>query len=291
VQGSHSYELQFFRLSIFQCDGNEPCKRCTSRVETFACIYEIHSKNAKEELIKQIKELKAKDHMTEQILHALSTDEKVPEILDQLKNGHAYADIVQWLEQFSMDVSSIPSPWESQYSMFEASDHEMGPTGLTRGPWTTVISDSAVLDDLLQLYFVWVHPVHTLFNKDRFLDSYKRYSEDYCSSILVNALCSMACHLHLVIDEDEIDFEHLGLEFSDAAKTDIDAEDKTVTTIQAFAVMFLVDCSRANALRATSYLKIASTMLTEIEYSETEGFQEVWKDTVSGVRNLNVLVP
>ncbi|PVH71891.1 hypothetical protein DL98DRAFT_88046 [Cadophora sp. DSE1049] len=60
-----------------KCDSNKPCKRCATRVETSECIYEIHIKHPKEELVEQIKELRAKDHMTEQILQALSTNEKV----------------------------------------------------------------------------------------------------------------------------------------------------------------------------------------------------------------------
>jgi hypothetical protein len=188
-----------------------------------------------------------------------------------------------------LDESENLSPGESQHSPCEASDHESGDFGST-SVWTTVISDSAILDHLLQLYFTWVHPVHTLFNRDRFLESYKSHSAEFCSEILINALCSMACHLQSARSGDEADFGQLGLEFSDAVRADIDAEDKTVTTVQAFAVMFLVDCSRCNALRASSYLRTASNILASIETLEIEGFQDVWNDTVRGVHNLNVSV-
>jgi hypothetical protein len=241
--------------------------------------------------VKQIKELQAKEHLTDQILEALCADEDVPEILDRLKNGQTCEGIVEWLGRSPMDDDlEILSPRESQHSTLEAEDHEMGGMGSASFLWTTVTFDTGLLDHLFQLYFSWVHPVHTLFNEDRFADSYRRHSKDYCSPILVNALCAMACHLHLVANEDEINIEQLGVEFSDAVKADIDAEDKTVTTIQAFAVMFLVECMRANALRAASYLKTATSVLTGVEYLEIEGLREVWKDTVRGVRNLNVSV-
>ena len=160
----------------------------------------------------------------------------------------------------------------------------------TSSNWTTVTSDSAVLDHLFQLYFAWIHPVHTLFSESRFVDSYKRQSNTYCSSALVNAICGMACHLHSVADTDEVDFMQLGEDFSDTVRKNIKPEDRSVTTVQAFAVMFLVDSARGNGLRGSSYLKVATSSLSRVAYQESDGFAEVWKNTIRGIQNLNVLV-
>jgi hypothetical protein len=243
-----------------QCDGKKPCKRCATRVETSECIYEIHIKHAKEELVKQIKDLRAKDHMTEQILQALSTDEKVPEILERLKNGETYESIVEWLGRAPIDDFETLSPRLSQHSTFEASDYEMSGVASTR--WTTVTSNTAVLDHLFQLYFAWVHPVHTLFSEGHFVDNYKRQSGNYCSSNLVNAICAMACHLHTA-EGDDLDFDQFGTDFSDAVRSDIDADDKSIATIQAFAVMFLVECARGNGfvLFASGYQQFVERRL------------------------------
>ena len=139
----------------------------------------------------------------EQILYALSTDERVSEILRRLKNGETYDSIVEWLGRASMDDFDISST-------FVASDHEMG--GVSSSfQWTAVTAESAVLDHLFQLYFSWVHPVHTLFSEGHFVDSYKRQSHQYCSSLLVNSLCAMACHLHTSANTDEVDFGQLRL--------------------------------------------------------------------------------
>ncbi|TVY82922.1 Nitrogen assimilation transcription factor [Lachnellula suecica] len=271
-----------------KCDGKRPCGRCASRLENTECVYEVHIKHAKEELVKQIKELKAKDHLVEQILQALSTDEKVPEILDRLKKGETYESIVEWLGRSPIEDFETMSPRTSQHSTFDVSDHEMG--GMTSGSskWTTVSSDSGVLDHLFQLYFAWVHPVHTLFSEGHFVDSYKRQSSNYCSSVLVNAICAMACHLHSTAETDDLDYVRLGEDFSDAVRNNISPEDRRITTIQAFAVMFLVDSARANGLRASSYLKVAINSLSNVAYQESEGFAEVWKNTIRGVQNLNV---
>ncbi|PVH73256.1 hypothetical protein DL98DRAFT_431669 [Cadophora sp. DSE1049] len=271
-----------------KCDGNKPCKRCATRVETSECIYEIHIKHAKEELVKQIKELRAKDHMAEQILQALSTNEKVPEILERLRNGSAYDGIVEWLGHSPVADFETLSPRESHHSTYEPSDHEMGGVGASKPFWTTVTSDTSILDHLFQLYFAWIHPVHTLFSEGRFADSYGRHVETYCSSVLVNSVCALACSLHSAVDGDDVDYERLGAEFSDAARTILEPDDSRLTTIQAFAVMHLVDCAHGNALRAAAYLRISTVSLPRASFQENDGFAESWKATVRGIRNLNI---
>jgi hypothetical protein len=71
---------------------------------------------------------------------------------------------------------------------------------------------------------------------------------------------------------DEVDFECLGTEFSDAVRAGINVEDKSITTRQAFAVMFLVDCARASGLRASSYLEVATNNLASVAFLESDGF-------------------
>ncbi|KAH6701272.1 putative nitrogen assimilation transcription factor nirA [Leptodontidium sp. MPI-SDFR-AT-0119] len=205
--------------------------------------------------------LRVKDHLTRYILQALSTDEKVPDILGWLKHGETYQSVVEWLGRALMDEFETLSPRESRHSAFEGSDHEMSGVSST-SRWTSVTSDT-------------VHLVHTLFSEDRFADSYKRQLDNYCSSILVNAICAIACHLSSTAEADETDLEQLGGEFSDVVCANIDPGDKRITTVQAFAVMFLVDCARANSLRASSYLRVATNSLSGFLCQESEGFAEV----------------
>jgi hypothetical protein len=232
----------------------------------------------------------AKDNLTEQILQALSSDEQVPEIIERFRNGETYNSIVEWLGRSPVADFNTLSPQESQHSAFETSDHDMDSLSSPIFQWTSVTSDTAVLDHLFQLYFAWVHPVHTLFSEGHFVDSYMRHSTGYCSPNLVNSICAMACHLHSVADADEVDFEHLGTDFSDAFRASIDAGDTSITTIQSFAVMFLVDSARASSLRASSYLKLATESLSIVVDLDSDTFQEVLGHTTRGIINLNVSV-
>lgn len=241
--------------------------------------------------MKQIKELKGKNHLQEQILQAFasgSDDEKIPELVERLQRQEQYESIVEWLGRSSIEDLDTLSPRESQQPQLDASDHEMG--GVSTGWWTTVTKDKAVLDHLMQLYFAWIHPVHTLFDEGHFVDDYSRQLENYCSSVLVNSMCALACHLHPQVEGEDVDYEQLGMEFSDAARIGIDPVESSLTMVQTFAVMFLVDCARANGLRGSSYLRVATSNLRNIVHQENKGFADVWRSTVRGIRNLNMSV-
>jgi hypothetical protein len=121
-------------------------------VKTSLCVYEIHIKHAKEELVEQIKELRVMNRVAEQILNALSTDKQVPEILQRLRNGETYNSIVEFLGRALLEEHDTGSPRESQDSTFEVSDHEMGGISSTFRR-ILVTSDLVVFDHLFQLYF------------------------------------------------------------------------------------------------------------------------------------------
>ncbi|KAI9742923.1 MAG: hypothetical protein M1818_003652 [Claussenomyces sp. TS43310] len=277
-----------------KCDGKRPCARCASRADDAGCLYEVHVKHAKEELVgrindldKQVKNLRSKNHLTEQILTALVVDAETSEILRRLKNDETYDSIVGWLGRKPMHEYDTSSTKGSQHSPIETSDEEMG--GLsTTFRWTKVTTEDAILDHLFQLYFAWVHPVHTLFSEGHFSDSYQNQSYRFCSPTLVNAVCAMACNLHTRSADDEIDFEQLGRKFSEAARTNINAMDRSLTSVQAFAVLFLVESARGKCLRASSYLQIATHNLSHIAIQDHDSFCQPLRDTTRGIQCLNI---
>ncbi|TAQ83428.1 hypothetical protein B7494_g8248 [Chlorociboria aeruginascens] len=270
-----------------KCDGRQPCSRCALRPDAPDCIYILHSKHAKEELIKEAEELKAKYGLAKSILEALRNDEMVPEILERLKRGDKYEDIIERVGRTPDDDYETMSPSESQHSPFEASDQEGGGAG-SAVSWTTVDPRQPVIDHLFQLYFSWVHPVHTLFDEGRFAQSHNHNVGEYCSSILVNALCAMACHLHRNKHDDHSNLGSLGEGFIEAVQAEIHPDDYKLTTVQACGVMFLVDCAEGRGLRGASYLKHALSILPSVIQLDSEGFAEVWATTIRGIRNLSI---
>ena len=75
-------------LTVYlKCDGKRPCRRCETRAKARECTYETHLKHAKEDLVKQIKELRASNTISQSILHALLLGTKAAEVLEMLGKG------------------------------------------------------------------------------------------------------------------------------------------------------------------------------------------------------------
>ncbi|KFY05406.1 hypothetical protein O988_00017 [Pseudogymnoascus sp. VKM F-3808] len=271
-----------------KCDGNAPCSRCTTRTDTLPCVYEAHTKHAKEELVKQIRELRAKNRLSERIFKTLQNSKKAPDILRALNNGESIEGIAQNLDRPHMEEQDGFSPVGSPPSVVGGSGYEPGTQIMPGSSWTTVTHDSTALDHLFQLYFAWVHPVSTLFSEGHFVDSYKGQKQRHCSSPLVNAICALACHFHTHSKASELDYDQLGVHFSDAFLAGFEPDDKSITTIQAAAVMFLVELGRGFGLRASSYLRLATESIAEFSGSSNDELPVVLKNTIQGIRCLNV---
>ncbi|KFY07189.1 hypothetical protein V492_07369 [Pseudogymnoascus sp. VKM F-4246] len=271
-----------------KCDGNTPCSRCTTRAETSPCVYEVHIKHAKEELMKQIHELRTKNRLSERIFKTLQSSEKAPDILRALNNGESIESIAANLVRPGTEEQDGFSPIGSPSSALGGSEYELGAQVMSGFPWTTVTHEKATFDHLFQLYFAWVHPVSTLFSEGQFVDSYKSQRTRHCSSPLVNAMCALACHFHTHSEDSELDSDHLGSQFSEAFLAGFEPDDKSITTIQAAAVMFLVELGRGFGLRASSYLRLATEGIAEFSASPNDELPFVLKQTIQGIRCLNV---
>lgn len=205
----------------------------------------------------------------------------------QLHSGESYESIVSFLGRTAVDDYS----GLSSNSGLEISDHEQnGSANLrpTHQMWTTISTDEGILDHLFQLYFAWIHPVHTLFHEGYFVNSYKGRQQQYCSPILVNSICAMACHLHSDTNNSHTETELLGSRFADTARAQIDISDRSITTVQALAVLFLFDSARGQSLKATQYLANASNRLVKVIHQDSEGFADVFNNTYNGLRILSV---
>lgn len=133
--------------------------------------------------------------------------------------------------------------------------------------WTAVSSSQTLLGHLFDLYFTWVHPLHMLFSENDFRDSYTNNDETYCSSALVNAICSMACHLMDPNDTDgDVDVDKLANGFMNQARQEVKPQNYTyLTSVQALAVMYLADLSSGKARSATGYLRASVEFLKAAE--------------------------
>lgn len=153
-------------------------------------------------------------------------------------------DVVQTIERRKHDFSYTITP--------DASSMQ----------WTKVSSSPRLIKHLLELYFTWVHPLHMLFSELDFRQDFRMHRQTYCSSSLVNAICAMSCHLlDSEVGDEAIghgDASTLREGFMDEARASLTVDNfRQMTSIQTFAIMYLVDLSSGKARSAAGYLRSA----------------------------------
>ncbi|KAL5346646.1 hypothetical protein ACLOAV_008353 [Pseudogymnoascus australis] len=256
------------------------------KAEALPCDYEVNIKHAKEELLKRIHELSAKDKLTDFILDALlSDDQMASDVLRALRDGDSHERIVEWMGLVSVKEQRDLWPIDASHSSDGSSEDGGQQSDL---PWTYVTRNPTILDDLFQVYFAWIHPVCTLFSEKHFAQSYKTQNHQHCSALLVNAMCALACHFHTPSEDHDEEYDQLGIRFAEAFRADFDTADESITTIQATAVMFLVDFAGGFGLRASSYLRLASEKIAEVSSTTVGELSDSLKNTIQGIRCLNV---
>ena len=228
--------------------------------------------------MKQITDLRAKDRQSERIYRAVRSEAFGSRVFEALKKGDSFEDILEWLPADHHDYNGY-SPSVLNHDMHHEPCY-----------WTSVKgADAGTVQHLLQLYFTWVHPVHTLFGEHQFCEAFQNRSAAFCSSLLVNAMCALACSLRSDSEaESRTVFDRVGENFAAAFEKEFDPTDKRLTTIQATAIMFLVELSRGKA-SSGPYLKLATENIIEVSGPLSNSMPSlICKPTIQGIRNLNV---
>ena len=200
----------------------------------------------------------------EEIMHFLKENGHGNEIIDRLKRGDTIEQISLWLRQLHVHDFHIASPTterninqaiEQLHRDFAEKPYQLH--------WTSVVKLPRLVEHLINLYLTWIHPVHMLFDQRRFLHSFQSRTDEYCSVSMVNVICAMACHLL----HDSWDINVTRREFTSSLRdrfmyetkvSVLDDQDyKKMTTLQTYAIMFLVDLSSGRGLFASSHLRLA----------------------------------
>ena len=206
-----------------QCDGNDPCSKCNSHPGS-ECIYEVNTRVSKEEMKREIIDLRRSHSLAMRVLNALAADRSVPRILKGLRAQEDLASIARLIEsspatepeamfeesplteehgESLYDSIMDTSPEDSQASY--APGNQLW-TGFIRnpstrvdpnrpGPWRTPLVNELLIKHLLSLYWVWIHPAHPILNMAQFFEDYEHCGNKHCSAYLINAICAAACDL------------------------------------------------------------------------------------------------
>ncbi|KAK3171277.1 hypothetical protein OEA41_003361 [Lepraria neglecta] len=236
------------------------------------------------------------------ILQTIGSNGHDREIIKKLRAGESHQSIADWLVHRNPDLGTLGAESSTHRELvdivkiFEAQCQ--GDDGLERfSPetslelrWTKVCTSQKLVGHLFDLYFTWVHPVHMLFNEMDFKVEFRHDLDTYCSPSLVNAICAMACHL---LDGENardrrnvVDSATLRDGFMAEARTTLTPENfHHMTSIQSFAIMYLVELSSGKARSAVGYLRSAvENLKASGGPQQSEGAKEI---TFWGIQTLN----
>lgn len=236
------------------------------------------------------------------ILETIRQDGHDKEIVARLRAGESHQNIADWLidrVQVQRDISITPPSRDNLIEVVGGFEKEYQEAdGLFRAEksrsadpeiiWTQVSQSHTLIGHLFDLYFTWVHPVHMLFSELDFKESFRSNEGNYCSPALVNAICAMACHL--------LENESAGSSESKEAATlregflsearrqltpDLCYE---MTSIQALAVMYIVEVSSGKARNAMGYLRSAVENIRTANNNQSAESRQI---TLWGINTLN----
>ena len=259
-------------------------------------VREIQRLQRKTEHLEEEKySLGEKNNWIEQIMRSLKDDGQGIEIIGRLKRGESHKAIAEWLGRplIGSGIQALSPTAERQISQAIEQYHQDLVQNHDPRFWTNVSTEAGLIEHLIKLYFTWIHPVHMLFDQEHFTASFKDCSDVYCSPALVNIICAMSCHfLRDTWDDDEqtkAGIEFLRTRFLNESKTLLKHADfEKMTTIQTYAIMFLVELGSGHGLIASSHLRLAVESLIAKQTSEQSS--EAEEVTAWGILTLHTYV-
>ena len=135
------------------------------------------------------------------------------------------------------------------------------PKGSEYETWTSVVDDSAVVQNLLEVYFTWFHPLSPVFSESLFRKDMIQGKNQHCSRVLVNAILSLACYLPGSYDTERFIKNETAAKFlKEAENLFHDAPEPCLTNIATLTIMAAVEIQRCRFGPAWMYSRQASSM-------------------------------
>lgn len=105
--------------------------------------------------------------------------------------------VLAWVRTSSVlaDRSFRPIPYQTVYLQPYHIANVIEPLidSVRPSSWTSVSADDGLMQKLLGAHLLHQYPTFTAFHKDYFLEDMAAHREDFCSSLLVNAVLGLSC--------------------------------------------------------------------------------------------------
>ena len=230
----------------------------------------INSKVAKEEMQREITELRRTNMLSIQIFDALRSDRQVLLILKMLKGEEdpsLIADVANSSQGTQFNINPLLDTNEDTfqdtrdsrtYESVQAKKQSLAPIPNQINYFSTIAPcHQLLIQHLLTLYWTWIHPAHPLFSMEYFLQDYMTGTERHSSAFLVAAVCAAACDLlsppwiNMLGKGFDVATLRLSL-VAEASKQETLADPNAQTTLKALQVMKIVGCRSETPYRLTS---------------------------------------
>lgn len=283
-----------------RCDGLKPCTRCSS-LKGVTCQYAVSVQVSKESMRADIEELQSHRQVSEHVLNSLAAGDQAEFILQQLRGGETLDDISKSLDlispygstRTSSQMNWEPGPASSGTESWSISPNDGGGRNRDETPdfpfdsgasinqndadwqylpegeqWTSLTSDSDMVEHLMSLYFCWEYPIFASLSKRHLLEDFRARRRRYCSRLLINAILALGCRFsdrHSMtadLDSSETAADQL---FAEAERLwQAEQNNPSLTTIQATALMSIREASYGRDNRSWFYSGQSIRMAVEL---------------------------
>jgi hypothetical protein len=151
----------------------------------------------------------SKPSETDEIVHRLRRRDPIERIVESLDSRRFSSTTVPMdIDPPQMDSSSLsyharpmagnalaPQLSSAQPSLANRAPNAHTPPNAEDYRWTTVTEDFEFIEHLLNTYFMWQHAFFQNFPEKLFRGDYEAGKTNYCSRVLVNAICAAGCLL------------------------------------------------------------------------------------------------
>ncbi|KUJ06547.1 uncharacterized protein LY89DRAFT_726432 [Mollisia scopiformis] len=149
--------------------------------------------------------------------------------------------------------------------------------------WTTVTSDTNLINDIMESYFAWIHPIYLIFSEEIFHHGMRDRKPKYCTPLLVNAILALGCHYS---DRPETRASPpIGERFFTEAKRLLAEDDNTpaLTIVQALGLMSLREAISSHDSSGRRYAAQMMSMAVELGLHISHTAQSGSKLTLSEI--------
>lgn len=192
-----------------------------------------------------------------------SSAQSAAALLGRIRQGLTTEELTEYMESVTSSSQSInPTEMLPSRAISDLSTRQ----STSSSSWTTVTDDQVKVKHIVDLYFCWQHQCVPVLCRAQFIEAMQNGNDDFCSSVLVNAILAVGSLFYEADDllETQHDVRILGEQFMEEADRLIQEEliqgRSSVTSVQALVIMSMRDVAAGKDAIMWFHLGLATMM-------------------------------